>query len=98
MNAISINTKNRTIEMSNTFSKAAVIFGTDEYNQLQVARRDYPNYRVVTLKQKGAPKAEFVKLSFDFMDKYIASHDVKDDLKAEYDSLRGRDDNGVAAD
>ena len=98
MNAISVNTKNRTIELSNTFAKAASLFGSEEYKQLQEARRDYPSYLVVTLKQKGTGKAEFAKLSFDFMDKYIASHDVSDDLKAEYNSLRGRDDNGVAVD
>ena len=98
MNAITINTKNHTIELSKAFAKVATIFGTDEYNQLQTVRRDYPNYRVVTLKQKSTGKAEFAKLSFDFMDKYIVSHDVNDGLKAEYNSLRGRDENGVAAD
>ena len=98
MNAITINAKNRTIELSNTFAKAASLFGSEEYRQLQEARRDYPNYRVITVKQKGTGKAEFAKLSFDFMDKYIANHDVSDDLKAEYRSLRGLDENGVAVD
>ena len=98
MNAITINAKNRTIELSNTFAKAASLFGSEEYRQLQEARRDYPNYRVITVKQKGTGKAEFAKLSFDFMDKYIANHDVSDDLKVEYRSLRGLDENGVAVD
>ena len=98
MNAITINTKAHTIELSNTFAKAASLFGSEEYRQLQEARRDYPNYRVITVKQKGAGKAEFAKLSFDFMDKYIDNHDVSDDLKAEYRSLRGLDENGVAVD
>ena len=98
MNAITINAKNRTIELSNTFAKAASLFGSEEYKQLQEARRDYPNYRVITVKQKGTGKAEFAKLSFDFMDKYIANHDVSDDLKVEYRSLRGLDENGVAVD
>ena len=98
MNTITINAKNRTIELSNTFAKAASLFGSEEYRQLQEARRDYPNYRVITVKQKGTGKAEFAKLSFDFMDKYIANHDVSDDLKAEYRSLRGLDENGVAVD
>ena len=98
MNAITINAKNRTIELSKNFAKAASLFGSEEYNQLQVARRDYPNYRVITVKQKSTGKAEFAKLSFDFMDKYIANHDVSDDLKAEYRSLRGLDENGVAVD
>ena len=79
MNAITINAKNRTIELSKVFAKAASLFGSEEYRRLQEARRDYPNYRVITVKQKGTGKAEFAKLSFDFMDKYIANHDVSDD-------------------
>ena len=90
---IKINTKNRTIEMNNTFAKAASIFGSDEYKDLQNARRDYPNYRVVTLKQKGSGKTEFAKLSFNYMDKYVKDHANSDDLKAEYRSLRGLDEN-----
>ena len=98
MTTITINAKNRTIELSKAFAKAASLFGSEEYRQLQEARRGYPNYRVITVKQKGTGKAEFAKLSFDFMDKYIANHDVSDDLKAEYRSLRGLDENGVAVD
>ena len=98
MNTITINTKAHTIEMSKTFAKAASFFGSEEYRQLQEARRDYPSYRVVTAKQKGTGKADFASLSFDFMDKYIANHDVSNDLKAEYRNLRGLDENGVAVD
>jgi len=64
MNAITINTKARTIDLSNTFAKAASIFGSEEYRQLQEARRDYPSYRVVTVKQKGTGNAEFAKYGF----------------------------------
>ena len=98
MTTITINAKNHTIEMNKTFAKAASLFGSEEYNQLQVARRDYPNYRVVTVKQKGTGKADFTNLSYDFMDKYVNDHAESDDLKAEYRSLRGFDENGIAAD
>ena len=104
MNTITINAKNRTIELSNTFAKAASLFGSEEYKQLQEARRDYPSYRVVTVKQKGTGKADFAKLSFNYMDKYVKTHDISDNLKAEYRSLRSldenweKDENGLAAD
>ena len=93
MNAITINAKNRTIELSNTFAKAASLFGSEKYRQLQEARRDYPSYRVITLKQKSTGNADFTKLSFKFMDKYVKDHANSDDLKAEYRSLRGLDEN-----
>ena len=102
MNAIIISPKSHTIEMSNSFAKAASIFGSDEYNQLQIARRDYPNYRVVTVKQKGTGSAEFAKLSFKFMDKYVKDHANTDNRGNEYRSLRGlkadweKDENGFA--
>ena len=104
MTSISINPKNRTIELSNTFASTAFIFGTEEYKQLQEARRDYPSYRVVTVKQKGSGKTEFAKLSFSFMDEYVKNHANSDDLKAQYLSLRGlnekweKDENGLAED
>ncbi len=104
MNAITINAKNRTIELSNTFAKAASLFGSEEYRQLQEARRDYPSYRVVTVKQKGSGKTDFAKLSFSFMDEYVKNHANSDDLKAQYLSLRGlnekweKDENGLAED
>ena len=99
MTTIAVNPKNHTIELSKAYSKLAYFPGTDEYKQLQEARRDYPSYRVVTVKQKGAAvKADFANLSFDFMDKYIASHDEKGDLMPVYRTLRGLDENGVAVD
>ena len=97
MNAITINDKNRTIEMNKTVAKAAAIFGTPEYEDLQKARRDYPNFRVITVKQKGG-KADFQFLSFKYMDKYLASHDESGEQTAVYRSLRGLDGNGVAED
>lgn len=96
MSNITINTKNHTIEMDKTFAKSAAIFGTDEYKQLQEARRDYPNYRVATVRQK-AGKGEFKGLDYPFMEKYIAEHDETGELAKEYHILRGLD-NGVAED
>ncbi len=88
MNAISLNAKNRTIELSNTFAKAASLFGSEEYKQLQEARRDYPSYRVVTVKQKGTGKTAFAKLSFDYMDKYVKAHANDGDEKCQSDWRR----------
>ncbi len=92
MTSISINTKNRTIELSNTFAKAASLFGSEEYRQLQEARRDYPNYRVITVKQKSTAKADFQKLSFSYMDEYVKKHIQTEDLKKEYLNLRALDE------
>ena len=75
----------------------ASLYGSDEYNQLQNARRDYPNYYVVTVKQKGA-KAEYKGLTYEYMEKYIKDHD--DDNKSKMNDflvLRGLDEEGKNA-
>ena len=97
MTTISINSKNHTIEMNKTFSKAASIFGSDEYNQLQTARRDYPTYRVVTVAKKGA-KPEYKGMDYKYMKKYIAAHDDENgSIMAEFELLTGKSEAGKDA-
>lgn len=48
-NTLKINHENRTLVMDKTFAKAASFVGSNEYNLLQNARRDYPAY------QEGRP-------------------------------------------
>ena len=91
---IIINNKARTIEINKTFAAKASIYGSKEYKELQSARRDYPNYYVVAVKQKGA-KAEYKGLTYEYMEKYIKGHDDKEERKMnEYLMLRGLDDEG----
>ena len=47
-----INMNKKTIELTKAEMKNAMEFGTKEYNNLQVARRDYPDYKVVEIKAK----------------------------------------------
>ena len=46
-NAIRINNKKNTIEITKGFEKAASRFGSDAYNALREARNDNPNFKVV---------------------------------------------------
>lgn len=95
MTAISINAKNRSIELTKTFATASSKFGTPEYDQLQKARQDYPNYKVVTIARK-APKTDkptFKGLTYEYMEKYIMAHDDEDQtIMNEYLALRGESD------
>ena len=89
MSNIIINNKNHSIEMNKAFSKAASVYGTPEYAELQNVRRDYPAYRIVTVAKKG-PKSEYKGLTFEYMKKYIASHDDENKtIMAEFLDLRG---------
>lgn len=86
---ITINAKNRTIEINKATATAAAKFGTEAYKLLQEARRDNPGYRVVTVAKKTA-KPTFKGLTFDYMKKYIEKHDdAEKSIMAEYLFLRG---------
>lgn len=90
MTNLTINTKARTIEMTKKFAKAASRFGSEEYNALQQARKDYPTYRVVTKTSNTKGKESNKGLTYEYMEMYIEKHD--DDEKtimAEFKMLRG---------
>ena len=94
---IKINEKNRTIEiMGKKYAEAASRYGTEEYNDLQAARRDYPNYKVVT-KSTPRAKSQFKGLTYDYMKAYIIKHDNPngDTLKA-FNTLCGVSDEAKA--
>ena len=89
MSNITINTKNATIELTKAFAKNASRYGSPAYIEVQNARKDYPNYRVVTVAQKTA-KPKYKGLTFEYMEKYIAQHDNEGkNIMAQFLDLRG---------
>ena len=74
-NTLKINHENRTLVMDRTFAKAASFVGSNEYNLLQDARRDYPSYQV-TLRsiKKKEDKESYRGLTYQYMENYIATH------------------------
>ena len=92
-NDIKINDKKHTIEVTKKFAKAASYYGSDEYIDLQGARRDYPNYRVVTKtpsrKKSDSKKPDHFKgLTYAYMVKYIKNHDNDGKIMAEFEEKR----------
>lgn len=85
-----INNKKMAIEMTKKFAAAARKFGTQEYKDLQVVRKDYPTYKVVIVTRKTTVKKDnFKGLTYEYMEKYISSHDEDGKIMAEYQDLRG---------
>ena len=86
-----INFSAKVIEMTAKFAKAAAKFGSDEYKQLQEARRDYPNFKVATVTRKATTQKETYKgLTYSYMESYIKAHDDENkSIMAEYEMLRG---------
>lgn len=95
MSHITINTKAHTIEMSKKYATNASRFGTPEYNELQQARRDYPNYRIATKSVKSG-KCAYSGLTYKFMEKYINAHDDEEGtIFAEYNLLRAKSEEAI---
>ena len=96
---MTINMKKNAIEMTKKFAAAAAKFGSDEYLDLQTARRDYPTFKVVTISRKtSAQKESYKGLTYEYMERYIQKHDVgQQSGMAEYKMLRGLDDENPVA-
>lgn len=86
-----INNKKMTIEVTKKFAAAACKYGTQEYKDLQEVRRDYPNFKVVTITRKVATQKDTYKgLTYTYMEAYIKAHDDNQkSIMAEYEMLRG---------
>ena len=97
MMTLTINRRNHTIEMpTKKYATAASKYGTVEYNEVQAARRDYPNYNVVT--RKAPKKADNLKgLTYEVMKDYISKHDENGEIKKQYDFLRGKSEDSVCS-
>lgn len=94
-----INYEKKAIEMTKKFANAAGRFGSDEYRELQEARRDNPGFKVITVNRTTSAKKDSYKgLNYDYMEKYIKAHDdEKRAIMAEYETLRGTSAEAKAA-
>ncbi len=94
-NSVRIVRSSRTIEVTKSFDKAASRFGTREYEALQQVRKDYPDFAIV-VKTVRTKSDRFKGLTYDFMEKYIASHDDADERLATFNDLRAKSEEAQA--
>ena len=63
-----------TIILTAAEEASASTFGSAEYRNLQEARRDYPDFKVVTEKKARGKKNAFSKINMDFIKRYVEKH------------------------
>lgn len=90
-NYLKVDIANARLVMDRTFAKNCAIAGSAEYNLLQSARKDYPNFTVEqrTIK-RNANKECYRGLTYDYMKKYISSHESEetvDSVMAELEEM-----------
>jgi len=94
MTNITINERNKTLVITKKFEKAASKYGSPEYKELKEAKADCPNFRVVTRTVKK--KEETHKgLTYEYMEKYIKTHDVDGKIMAEFKIKKGQTDDSM---
>lgn len=91
-----LNPKNYTIEMTKTFATASNRYGTEEYEILQKICEKHPNYKPVIKTTKRKSTDNFKGLTYNFMEKYIKSHDNAETNLADFMLLRGKSEEAEA--
>ena len=76
-------------QVTKTFEKKAVIFGTEEYKLWKAYREDFPNARMVTKSIKKNPnKTTYKNLTYPNMKLYISSQENSQKLLAEFEKQK----------
>ena len=90
-----INMTDNTIELTAAETKNAFTYGTREYRNLQAARRDYPDYEVVTIETKRT-RNDFSELTLKSISAYVQKHGT-DEQKEHFAFISKRhiDDDGA---
>jgi hypothetical protein len=85
---LKIDMVNSKLVMNKGFAKAAAVFGSYEYDCLQQARRDYPEFKVITKQIKKNPnKKSYKGLNYDYMRSYIMTHESQENKRRVLDEL-----------
>lgn len=86
---LKVNVETGTLIMDRTFAKKAMIVGSDDYNLLQNARRDYPSYKVVQRQiKRNSDKESYRGLTYAYMEYYIANHENSKKNMDQYREMR----------
>ena len=91
---MTINYTSMTIEMTKAESKAAGKVGTEAFKEMLSLMQQFPNYKIQVVTRAAAKKScDYKGLTYDYMEKYIQSHDDEDNsIMEQYQMLRGNTD------
>jgi hypothetical protein len=87
-NYLKVDDRNRQLIMDRTFDKNRRIVGSNEYDLLQRAKADNPQYSVVLRHIKTNPEKRVYKhLTYDYMREYILRHPNSKERMAELEEM-----------
>ena len=79
-----VNFLSNSIEVTTSFAKKASIYGSTEYLMLTEAQKAHPTY---TLEIQKPKKTAIKGIDYDFMRKYISTHDEHAELLTAFEKL-----------
>lgn len=90
-NPIRIDRPNAKIKVSKAFLKRANLYGTSESITLEKVRAAYPEFEVVGRSiAKSNTKRPYLRVSYAYMERYIANHEKAEERMKEYQEMRFR--------
>jgi hypothetical protein len=91
---MTINYEKKVIEMTKVEAKAAGKIDSVKFNELIRLRSAFPEFTVV-VKTNSTKRDTYKGLDYDYMKKYIETHDNKDENMQMFYNLRGLNRNGT---
>ena len=92
-----INHFNKTIELTKAEANKASKYGTEAYEGLIKAQRDFPEYRLEIAKAKAKTNDGLKGLTFDYMESYIKKNGNEEQASAFADLRNAGDVMGASA-
>lgn len=90
-NPIRIDRSNAKIKVSKAFLKRANLYGTSESITLEKVRAAYPEFEVIGRSiTKSNTKRPYLRVSYAYMERYIANHEKAEERMKEYQEMRFR--------
>lgn len=87
---MTINFMERTLTLTKKESNLARKFNSEIYNQIANFKKDFPDFRIIV--NNPTKRNDNLKgLNYEYMEKYIKSHDNAEENMANYRTLRGLD-------
>jgi hypothetical protein len=87
-NFLKVDEKNRRLIMDRMFDRNRRIVGSEEYNILQRAKADYPQFNLVLRHIKSNPEKQIYKhLTYEYMREYIIRHTRAKERMEEFEEM-----------
>lgn len=90
-NCLKVDDRNRQLVMDRTFDRNRRIVGSKEYNLLQRAKKENPQYSLVLRRIKTNPEKKVYRhLTYDYMHEYIIRHPHSAERIKEFEEMQLR--------